>query len=224
MRGEGRLAGGGLMLYRVLNNVRNNPGCDSTLWLDSFTMASRVQLQLALSVLTWTRYNQVQASLLRNDIDTMDPGGDAASRQAFANRTAPRLRSAAGFNDLVALITQARDEWRTWFSVPANQERCYSMSGTPLSDIYRAFTTPQPSDTNIALTVEFIDLVHYPLWQAMGQSSPEKQLLNWVYMELFCRGSNYGAASDLLRIQLLIDFGGVYLDHDDGKLPGIPHD
>lgn len=46
-------------------------------------------------------------------------------------------------------------------------------------------------------------------------STREYKALSWVFMELFCRGSNFGAASDILRVMILNELGGIYVDHDD---------
>ena len=46
-----------------------------------------------------------------------------------------------------------------------------------------------------------------------GNPGPEIELLKWTFLERY-RG-NYGAASNLFRIQLLISWPGIYLDHDD---------
>ena len=45
--------------------------------------------------------------------------------------------------------------------------------------------------------------------------NPAESIINWVFFEIYMRGSNFGAAGDLLRTSILYEIGGCYIDHDD---------
>lgn len=136
------------------------------------------------------------------------------------------------------MLRQAREQFSRWISDKKNQDVFYARK--PLADImmydrersgvfriprelvkeYPAFAVFHEQDRN--LEVRFLDIDVYPRWMATSPSAPEYSLMNWILLELYFRGSNFGAASDLIRIQLLIDQGGIYVDHDD-KIPWL-HD
>ena len=179
----------------VESNVRNNRDCETVMWLDAFSMTStydylpqdKAGRELARQYHDWA-----QLASLKQDSHIFETDRD--------------LRDPAQFPAIAQMLRKIRSAFKTWFE-PNLAALCNDAS-TPLGKMV-AFCR------EIGLPFRFLDLEKYPGWMLKAPREPESQLVEWIFAELYLRGSNFGAAGDMLRTQILFEEGGMYVDHDD---------
>jgi hypothetical protein len=114
---------------------------------------------------------------------------------------------ASEMGDIFKLLVTAQSEFGEYLK----QHTTEVENETPSIGKFRTFCNSFSEGKKIVL--HFFDLEKYPGWIRDTETN-----IKWVFVERIRRFCNYGACSDLLRVELLISEPGLYSDHDD-ELP-----
>ena len=235
---KGADADGKFRAPQVLANAVINKDCMPVLWLDLFTMASRDDLRRAFDPDLYAKYTRwsrlALATTDRNYLapGQVDPQDPTVTHELCVKNDMKLPRDPGNYLSIITMLRQAREKFSTWVQDDKNKEVFFKrqplvdiMKYTPtfgdhpleitpeIAQMYPAFAGMK--EVRSDLKVQFLDIDIYPRWMSTLPRTPDWSLVNWVLFELYFRRSNFGAASDLIRIQLLLDQGGIYVDHDD---------
>ena len=191
----------------VLANARINPECPAIMWLDLFTMVPLSIIQSALNPALWNKYSR-WAKLAASEAN----GGIRPTMSSdLANARDPK-----NFKTVVEMLFQVRIQFNAYVGDSKRRQQLIENPNCPYGSMLALCQDKDHAvnETENPIKVHLLDTEVYPRWMK-DSSKPEYKLVSWIFFELYMRGSNFGAASDMLRTQLLIDQGGLYVDHDD---------
>ncbi|KAI1377488.1 hypothetical protein F4677DRAFT_414586, partial [Hypoxylon crocopeplum] len=219
--------------------VSKNPDCEKIMWLDAFSMVNDLLLAEVIGTtyralwkqyLSWRRLivlpDSGQFILPNGALQTVSKPTPPAPNAIPDPSPAPHdieldARLASNFPVVCQMLRNMRKAWAEWFKDPANTKR---VRDGPYAVKYIADICDK-----LGVKVRFLDLELYPTWMAgedrlvastshgakPDEGVESSQLVDWVFFELYMRGSNFGSSGDLLRAQILFEQGGIYVDHDD---------
>jgi hypothetical protein len=127
-------------------------------------------------------------------------------KSRIKSQEGPRI-PASEMDTIFELLVTAQSEFGEYLK----QHTTEVENETPAIGMFRTFCNSF-SEGNM-MTLHFFDLEKYPGWIHDTETN-----IKWVFFERIRRVCNFGACSDLLRVELLISEPGLYADHDD-ELP-----
>ena len=179
--------------------VRNNPDYRIRIWLDDFSM------------LDMEGPSGLQKVLPSASLNIYKSGMNKAISSASISKTFAMLVRAQIEFYKVHLNHQLRAYIPTVQSFQAflQEHKLSSVDICFLSNFYAALFHAEHERSSNSLS--YPSLSPSPTASRWENIGPEVKLLQWVFFERY-RG-NYAAASNLLRVQLLQTYPGIYVDH-----------
>ena len=179
--------------------VRHNPDYRIRLWLDDFSMLEMEGPRGLPKVLPSASLNIYKSGMKK-----------AISSANMSKTFAMLVRAQIEFYK-VQLNSQLRANIPTIQSFQAflQEHKLYNVDILFLSNFYAALFHAEHERSGNSLS--YPSLSHSPTASRWDKIGPEIKLLQWVFFERY--HGNYAAASNLLRVQLLQTYPGIYVDH-----------
>ena len=184
-------------------SVEHNKDCEATMWLDILSMVDDHIIETAIAD------QRLKNKYFRWSRIARTPGtpNHLPPQPNFFPDDSVDLRDPQNFQVIVDMLREVRRQFAHWITKSSHWALLIRHTRRVEDMITWCRAT--------GLRVRFLDTDAYLKWMDTDPRSPEYSLVNWVFFELYFRGSNFGAAGDMLRALILYERGGMYCDHDD---------